>query len=251
MRLEEFRKLVGVIALLVLLAIPKAQGPEAASAAENPISGGPRELLITYRAEPANRPAFRRYLQSMLAPQLQKLEREGVLKSYQILFNPFVQPTTWDAMTVLSFNHFTDTRRWQQIERESPGGLSAAGLKLGKPVATYSADLGWDNGAADGGPPQDRVFYVIPYSYTSADQYKKYVDGYVIPQVEGWIKDGALSRYRIYMNRYPVGDPEPWDTLFVYEYRNLEAFGRRDEVVASVRAPLRADPAWKQWNDIK
>ena len=233
-------------AVLALLSVAPS-----ATAAENSVSGGPCELLITYRAEPAQRPEFRRYLQSTTAATLQKLQREGVLKHYQILFNPFVQPRTWDAMTVLSFNRFVDTKRWQEIERTSPGGLTAAGLKLAKPVGTYSADLSWEDSVADGGPPADRVFYVIPYAYAAADQYRKYVNGYVIPQVDGWLEDGVLSRYRIYMNRYPVGDPEPWDSLFIYEYRNLESFGRRDEVVAKVRVPLRADAAWKQWNDMK
>lgn len=231
-------------AALILLCAPGI-------ATESPVTGGPRELLITYRAEPAARPEFRRYLQGTFATRLQKLAREGVLKSYQVLFNPFVQPRTWDAMTVLSFNSFVDTRHWQEIERTAPGGLDPAGLKLAKPVGTYSADLEWEGAAAQGGPPAERVFYVIPYAYAAADQYRKYVNGYVTPQVEGWLQEGALSRYRIYMNRYPVGDPEPWDSLFVYEYRNLEAFGRRDEVTAKVRGPLRADPAWKQWNDIK
>ena len=221
-------------------------------AAEIAVTGGPRELLIAYRASSvADRPAFRRYLQGQGAARLERLERDGVLESYQILFNPFVQPSTWDALAVLSFNRFTDTRRWQEIERTSPGGLSAAGLRLGKPVATYSADLEWDESAADGGSARDHVFYVIPYAYSSADQYRKYVNGYVVPQVQGWIKEGVLSRYRIFMNRYPVGDPEPWDSLFVYEYRDLESFGRRDEISAKVREPLRADPVWKEWSDTK
>jgi DNA-binding Lrp family transcriptional regulator len=252
MRLDEFRMGMLAIAACLLgsagLILPCAT---VAAAAENTVSGGPRQLLITYRAEPAHRPEFRRYLQSTLAAQLQKLEREGVLKSFQILFNPFVQPRTWDAMTVLSFNRFVDTKRWQEIERTSPGGLTAAGLKLGAPVGTYSADLTWDGAAANGGPARDRVFYIIPYTYVAADQYKKYVDGYVLPQVRGWLEDGVLSRYAIYMNRYPVGEPEPWDVLFIYEYRDLESFGRRDEVSASVRGPLRADAEWKRWSDIK
>ncbi len=32
---------------------------------------------------------------------------------------------------------------------------------------------------------------------------------------------GVLNGYRIFMNRYPVG--RPWDALFIYEYRDLEA----------------------------
>jgi hypothetical protein len=236
------------LALALILTVPVLGGAPA-RAAQIAISGGPRELLIAYRAEPANRPAFRAYLQGEGAAQLEKLKREGVLKSYQILFNPFVQPATWDAMTVLSFNSFADTRRWQEIERTQPGGLTAAGLKLGKPVATYSADLEWEGDAGEPGPAADHVFYVIPYSYNTADQYRKYINGYLTPQVEGWMKEGVLSRYRIFMNRYPVGDP--WDALFIYEYRNLEAFGRREEVLDKVRGPLRTDPVWKQLNDTK
>lgn len=221
------------------------------NAAQLPVSGGPKELLITYRADPANRPAFRAYMAAKGIAQLRKLKQEGVLTNCQILFNPFVQPGTWDAITVMSFKTFEATARWQALERTMPGGLTPAGLKLARPTGTYSADLEWEGAAADQGPASDHVFYVIPYSYKTADQYRSYVNGYVAPQVEGWIKEGVLSRYRIYMNRYPVGDPEPWDSLFLYDYRNLTAFGNRDATTAKVRAPLRLDPAWKQLSDIK
>jgi hypothetical protein len=237
-------------ALLALLLIGFAWQPGAA--AGNAVSGGPRQLLIAYRTEPTDRPAFRAYLEHREAKLLDTLQRQGVLCGYQILFNPFVQPRTWDAMVVLSFNRFSDTRRWLDIERASPGGLGPEGLKLAKPVSEYSADLVWENGAADPGPAGGHVFYVIPYTYLgSKAQYEAYVSGYVIPQLQGWIKAGVLSHYRIYLNRYPVGDPQPWDALFVYEYRSLETFGRRDETIASVRSGLRADPAWEKLSETK
>lgn len=223
-----------------------------AAAAENAISGGPRQLVIAYRTEPADRPAFRSYLQHREARLLQGLQRRGILAGYQILFNPLVQPRTWDAMVVLSFDRFADTRRWLDIERTSPGGLSGEGLRLAKPVSEYSADRVWTNGAAGEGSASGHVFYVIPYTYLgSVAQYKAYVNGYVIPQLEGWIEAGVLSRYSIYLNRYPVGDPEPWDALFVYEYRSLEDFGRRDETIAAVRKGLRGDPAWQKLSGSK
>lgn len=211
--------------------------------------GGPRHLLITYRCPAADRPAFRAYLADELSTMLERLQGEGVLKSYQILFNPFVTTGTWDAMTVLSFSSYAATQRWKEIERNSPGGLSPAGLKLATPIQTYSADLRWEGAADDPGPAGKRVYYVIPYSYKSLDQYKSYVDDYVIPQVQGWLKEGVLSRYALYLNRYPVGDP--WDALFIYEYRDLDSFGKREETVAKVREGLRADPKWKHLNDIK
>jgi len=240
-------------AALTFLLIDLATRPGAgAAAAANAIAGGPRQLLIAYRTQPADRPAFRSYLEHHEAKLLETLKRQGTLSGYQILFNPFVQPRTWDAMLILSFDRFADTRRWLDIERTSPGGLSREGLRLATPVSEYSADLAWDNSAADEGSTDGHIFYVIPYTYLgSLAQYKAYVDGYVVPQLEGWIKAGVLSRYRVYLNRYPVGDPEPWDALFVYEYRSLQDFGRRDETIAAVRRTLQSDPAWKKLSETK
>jgi hypothetical protein len=210
---------------------------------------GPRQLLITFRCQASDRPAFRAYLQGEESAMLEKLKSKGVLKGYQILFNPFVTTGTWDAMTILDFSSYAATQRWREIERKSPAGLSAVGLKLAKPIQTYSADLQWEDAAKDPGPEGKHVYYVIPYSYNSLDQYKAYVDGYVIPQVKGWMREGVLSGYSIYLNRYPVGDP--WDALFIYEYRDLDNFGKREDTVAKVRVTLRDDPIWKHWNDIK
>jgi hypothetical protein len=232
-------------ALLVALLVWAAG---ASARAEEP-SGGPTQLLISYRAAAADRPAFRAYLLGEETALLEKLQRDGTLKSYQILFNPFVTTGTWDAMTVLNFSSYAATQRWKEIERTAPGGLSGIGLKLAKPLQTYSADLAWEGAARDPLPPAQRVVYVIPYSYGSLDQYKAYVDGYVIPQVKGWLAAGVISRYAIYLNRYSVGDP--WDALFVYEYRDLDSFGKREETVAKVRDTLKSDPTWKHLSDIK
>ncbi|MDE2134647.1 MAG: hypothetical protein KGJ49_08610 [Alphaproteobacteria bacterium] len=220
-----------------------------AMAGEIPVAGGPCELLISYRVKPENRPAFRRFLLREETARLENLRRDGILRSYQILFNPFVTARTWDAMAVLSFQRYTDTRRWKEIERTAPGGLSPTGLRLATSIDTVSADLSWEGAAPGADTEKNSVFYVIPYEYNATDQYKKYVDDYVIPQTEGWLKEGVLSSYRIYMNRYPVGPA--WDSLFVFQYRDLEAFGRREQIVAKVRETLRADPAWKALNDVK
>ncbi|HEX3367450.1 hypothetical protein [Phenylobacterium sp.] len=232
-----------------LLAAPLAASPLAAAAAALPLVGGPRQVLISYRCDAARRPAFRRYMAGEHLRRLGALKAQGALNEYQVLFNPYAELGAWDAMMVLDFKRFADTARWTEIERTSPGGLTPAGLALARPLQTYSVDLAWTATAPDPGPPADRVFYAIPYSYAALGTYKQYVDDYVIPQVTGWIAEGVLSRYRIYLNRYPVGDP--WDSLFLYDYRNLEAFGRRDEVVARVRKPLEAIPAWQHLNEIK
>jgi hypothetical protein len=217
--------------------------------AQDAPAGGPTSILVTYRCEPANRPAFRTYLRKDLLARLAKLKSDGILRSYQILFNPFTTTLTWDAMAVLRFADYAQTQRWKQIEQTQPGGLDGAGLRLAKGIETYSADLPWEGQAVDPGSEANGVYYVIPYEYSSADQYRKYVDAYVIPQVQGWMREGVLAGYQIFMNRYQVG--RPWDSLFVYHYRDLQSFGRRDETVAKVRLTLVNDPEWKHFGDIK
>jgi hypothetical protein len=239
--LSLLRKLqkAGAFAILLTLAgvLPALRAEES----------GPREILITYRCQPADRPAFREHLERDEIAMLEQLKRDGTLKRYKILFNPIVTGT-FDAMIVLDFATYTSTDRWLAIERKTPGGLTPAALKLAKPLQTYLADLQWEEGNDQPGSTKP-VFYVIPYSYNSLDQYKAYIDAYLIPQVRGWMKEGVLNRYSLYLNRYPVGDP--WDSLFIYEYRDRESFGKREETIAKVRNSLKNDPAWKHWSDIK
>jgi hypothetical protein len=232
-----------VLAALILLL------PVRALAAELSTPGGPKELLIAYQVKPADRPALRAYLTSEGRAHFARLKREGAIQGYQFVFNPLAGPATWDAMAIVSFRAYGDTAKWRELERTAPGGLGPAGQKLVTGIDTYSADLSWEATAPNASAEKDRALYVIPYTYGAADEYRAYVNGYVIPQVEGWMKEGVLARYRIFMNRYPVG--RPWDALFVYEYRDLESFGRREETVAKVRGPLRQDPEWKRLNDIK
>ncbi|MBY0510236.1 MAG: hypothetical protein K2P94_08775 [Rhodospirillaceae bacterium] len=218
-------------------------------AAETSTAGGPLHILITYRSAAADRPAFRDYLRGEGMAHFGKLKQDGVIASYQVLYNPFVQDGTWDAMLVLGFKTYTDTQKWKDIESTMPGGLTPAGVKLAHPLTTISADLMWSETGKNPGVAKDGVYYVIPYEYNNKDQYREYVDGYVIPQVKGWLGEGVLSSYRIYMNRYPVGPTT--DALFIYQYRDLDAFGKREATVAKIRKTLKDDPVWKKWSDIK
>lgn len=241
MRIDLIRSVLVLTLVTLMLPVP--------TSADAPAGGGPRNLLITYRSKPADRPAFRTYLQGEGSKQFDRLKREGVLSSYQILFNPFTSSGTWDALAILGFARFEDTQRWIELERTAPGGLTAAGLQLAQPVDTYLADLPWQATAEPAPKAGHSIYYVIPYEYASADQYRKYVDGYVLPQVRGWMREGVLGSYRIFMNRHPVGTP--WDSLFIYEYRDLTMFGRRDETVARVRATLVSDPVWQKFHENK
>src|SRR5579864_1077346 len=114
--LRKFRK-AGAFALAVFLtfagALPALRAQES----------GPREILITYRCQPADRPAFREYLGRDEIALLEQLKRDGTLKRYKVLFNPIVTET-FDAMIVLDFANYASTDRWLEIERKTPGGLT-------------------------------------------------------------------------------------------------------------------------------
>jgi len=214
---------------------------------------GPRQLLITYHCDPANRIAFREHMVKQGAPRFEKWKREGVLQDYKLLFNWFVDADTWDMLAILSFRDYRDIDRWRLIEKSSPGGLSKEALALGLPRITYAMDLFWQAASRTRHrDPAKSVFLVIPYVYypaSSLDEYSKYVDGYVVPQFDQWIRDDILVSYSIYINRFQTS--RPWQAVFVLEYKDTESFGMREKEVDKVKAELAQDPSWKALGDRK
>lgn len=232
-----------IVIIISLLAVP--------AIAKDYTDTGPLSLLVTYRCDPAHRPAFRNYLNAKQLPQLEKWRTEGVLKEYQVFFNWYVDEVTWDAMAMLQFHKYADVARWKKIEETMPGGLCQEGLKLAKPLVTSSADIVWRN-KAEGVKTDTKksVYLVIPYKYlVLVKEYKAYVDAYVIPQLDGWVKEGVLSSYRVLLNRFPTGDR--WGSMLVLEYKDLETFGKRKHTKYKVREGLRKIPEWVAYSKIK
>jgi hypothetical protein len=215
---------------------------------------GPATLFITYRCDPANRPAFRRHMESVGVTQFEQWKSEGAFKDYLILFSAFVNdgPTAPDMMVRLDFARYVDTAKWRAIERSSPAGMSAEALKLCTPKTTYFADLNYEGGPSPKRDLSKASYLWIPYHLEKGvgkPVYKKYFEGYVKPQNDGWLADGALSWWGVYFNQHNTGTP--WDMLFLYEYSDIVGLGRRDNVKEAIRSKLRNDPAWKQLSDDK
>ena len=204
--------------------------------------GGPTRLIITYRCPAANRPAFREAVELTETARFEKWKDAGVIQDYHLLFNWYADEDTWDMMAILSFQKYTDIARWHEIERTAPGGLSPASLWLGVPIKTYSADQAWHESTAN--TSGKSVFLVIPYDVANMEEYKSYAADYVIPQTKGWLREGILTSYNLYLNRYYAG--RPWDALLVLEYRDLESLGQRESVIARVRATLSQDPKFEK-----
>ena len=211
---------------------------------------GPTTLAITFRCNPDKRVALREYMLKTGLEALNKYKAQGVLKDYRVLFNSYLDSDTYDMLSLLTFDKYPDVARWREIEKKAPGGLSTDAIGLISSAVTYSLDS--VRHAVSPKEPErgNSVFFIIPYDYqTTTDEYVKYLDGYVIPQVTGWIKENVLAAYSIYLNRYPTS--RPWGSLFVLEYRDGNAFGLREATVTKVRAALQNNPSWKALSDTK
>ncbi len=216
--------------------------------AADPRGSGPLALVITYHAAPVNRAALRKAMEESEAPQFERWKKEGVLKDARILFNRYADAASFDAMALLTFARYADLERWNAIEKAAPGGLSPRAAALVSSIETGPADLMRQKAGPNA--PSSAPYLVIPYEYlVSAGEYVAYLDGYTVPQLDGWMEEGVLSRYGILLARYPAG--RPWNSLLVLEYKDDAALGERDVTTAKVRARLKDNPKWKAISDAK
>ena len=240
MRALRWPKLGALLPLIALIVLTVAR----ANAAD-PRDIGPRTLIITYHTTPAHRAAFRHELEESTA-QWRRWKEEGVLQDYRLVYNRYVDSANWDAIALLSFAGDGGVERWKRIEIDSPAGLSSKALDLATAIDTVPADLMRQNGKS----ARDSVFLVIPYEYlVPVNEYIQYLDDYTLPQLDGWMREGVLAHYDVYLARYPAG--RPWQSLLVLEYEGDRGLAARDAVVAKVRARLKDNPKWKAISDSK
>lgn len=233
-------------ASLAMLAAPNAQAQEKGE--------GPMSLFITFRCKPETKAAFRAHMAGAGVNQFEKWKKDGVYKDYLILFSAYVNSgdTAPDMLVRLDFAKYVDSANWKAIERTQPAGMTAEALKLCSPVTSYLSDITWEGGPSAKRDLSKAVYLWIPYHLgegTSKGDYKKYFSTYVKPQNDGWLEDGALSWWGVYLNQHNTGTP--WDIIFLYEYSDIRGLARRDNVKESVRAKLRNDPDWKRVSDGK
>ncbi|MGE5616796.1 MAG: hypothetical protein ACM3X5_07765 [Bacillota bacterium] len=227
--------------LMLLLAFVAAT-----SLAADPREDGPLAMVITYRAAPANRVALRKALEGSESPRLRRWKDEGVLQSVRLLVNRHVDSATWDAMAILTFANAECVRRWERLERDFPAGVTQKTLALVSSIEEVPGDIRREGGASSA----QGVQMVIPYELSvSSEEYLSYLDGYVVPQMDGWREEGVLARYGVFLAAYPAG--RPWQSMLILEYKDDAALGRRDATTAKVRARLKDNPTWKAISDAK
>ena len=225
-----------VIAMLASVANPQTPGP-------------PVHLILTYRCPPPQRAAFRLFLNENGMRRFEHWKQDGVLQDYRVLFNWYVDADTWDAMAVLSFPSYDQVAKWHEIERVSPGGLPRDALEFAWPFNSYPADDAWSETAEPAADPTKLVYFSTAYEYSNLAEFRNFANSYLIPQYKGWMREGVLAGYDLYLTRYAQG--KKWQALVLLRYRDVEAFGRRDEAIAKVRAQLARDSSWKTMDEIK
>ena len=212
---------------------------------------GARNLLIVLNCKPGDRPALRRAISTTTASRLADLEKQGVLHSYRVLFGRFVDTDAWDALILLEFASDSGVQKWAEIEAISPAGLDADAAKLITGGSSYLADVVSHQEAPEAGSAGKPVYLIVPYTIdpNSPDDYVKYAQGYVVPQLQGWMKEGVLSQWDLLVSRYAAA--RPWQAVLVLKYRDQTAFGERDRVMAKVREELAQNAEWKAISESK
>lgn len=213
----------------------------------SPYNGAMTTLIMEYKAAPMNRLALRSHMQDEGLPRLEAWKREGRLLDYKVLFSRYVDNKAWDMLTLLRFADGAQAARWKEIEQTLPAGLAPGALALLASVDSNPADQWFQGGASKG----NGVYLVIPYDYlVSTDKYLAYLAGYLAPQLGGWLADGALSAYGVYLGRYAVD--RHWSALLVLEYNGEQGIAARERTTQKVRAQLaQNNPGWLAWSKDK
>jgi hypothetical protein len=205
-------------------------------------------LVVALYARPADRPVLRQELAQAQAARLAGWRAQGLISGYRLLFTRYADAGVWDGLEVLTFPDEAALSRWSAVEREGPGGITPRALERVTQVVTTPAEQVRHAARSPGGPAPS--FLVVPYAaLVPTPDYLKYLDGYTLPQFEGWMGEGVLDGYDIELSRYPAD--RPWLSLILLRYHDDAALAQRDATTAKVRARLADDPAWKAISDTK
>jgi hypothetical protein len=196
---------------------------------------GPSHVIVTQRAFPEKRISFRSSVGG-IAPRLTHWRDEGFIRGFQVLMSSLIDDEGWESMAIVQLG----PRGLEQWKRIDPAVSNEAAFST-----TVATDLIEQSGVADEAV-NSGVYLVIPYEYlVSAAEYRGYARGYVVPQLNGWMKEGVLLGYQLFTARFPAG--RSWNALLVLHYRDWIALGQRDSVEDRVRAQLASDAIGKTW----
>jgi len=205
-------------------------------------------IFYSYHSSPENRPTLRKYMETDGVAQFEKWKSEGVFKDYMILFASYVHINSvpWDMLIRIDFDTYGDTDKWREVERAMPAGLPPKILAIGPPENLNVGETLDASGMSSRGAAK-AVYDVSYYKFkVPLAAGKDFVQGYVTPQLQAFVKESVLAGYGLYLNKYEGTD---WSYLILSEYSDTKTFELRVSNKSKIRSLL--DPAWKALNDIK
>ncbi len=227
------------VRLLALVLILLTFGAAERLNAQDPSPGSMR-LVIKYRCRAADRPAFLEAMRTDGTKRFDGWRNDGVISDYLLMFNTVCDTGTWDMMAVLSFATYDHTARWYDIEEKFPGGLTPELLKIATPVETHLAESKWSFGKP--GDRRSAVYMVIPYNHPDRTVYTNFVNAVLVPQFEGWMREGALRAWSILLTSHYPG--RPYDIWLILEYDGINGLAHRNSARDATAALLEKDPGW-------
>jgi hypothetical protein len=199
---------------------------------------GPTHILATYRCRPADRPQLRQELQRRAVPRFEAMKRDGVINDYAVLMSSFVNGESWDLLTVVSFDRYTNIERWETLSKTTPGGLAPEVARIVDPIHEYIADLTW--GKRDLWAATPGAVYLVQEkefeNWANRPNYHNYMNAREVPFYEAVLKHKVASSYQVYENQHYNG--EPWDTMHILRFASLDDYMRRREGFERARASL-------------
>ncbi len=233
-----FRIGLPIVALLACCAVILLTISQASAQEDYP--PGASRIVIMYKCDAANRPAALTAMRKNGVHRFEEWKKEGVIKDYLLLYNSFCDENTWDVMAVLSFETYVQTDKWRDVEEKFPGGLDNELTALLTPTQTYLSEAKWVYGAEL--DKKNGLYMVIPYEHPDRNVYIDYVNSVLVPQFDGWMREGAINNWSILLtNHYPG---KPWDVLLFLEYDGVDGLSQRGIARKATAKRLEEDPAW-------
>lgn len=153
-----------------------------------------------------------------LAQQLSKWRQMGLVSDAQLLANDTEDKSMYEQLGILEFHNEAARDRWQKVGKS----------QVGKDVIVTPVEA-LAHGEKTPRNSNKSIFVVAQYDVlVSKAKWKKYVDNYLVPDMNERIKEKIMGRYTsFYVDK---GANRPWQSLLIMEYKNPHALEISEEV---------------------
>lgn len=177
---------------------------------------------------------------SGMAPQFESWRKAGLLTKFKLLkAQPGQKEPGFTTLAVVDLPNENAFKTWS----------SQAAPRFGDKLIVRRASVMRHEGQPSK-TPASAVYVANLYStHVSANEYKRYTERYIAPNMNLQRAAGIMSQYAMYLEREPVAGQTR--ALLVMEYADPAAYARRDAIKSEGKQKLLADPEWKRFNDVK